>query len=79
MMDSVCTGSEQFKAQEPRWVRRSVQNAASHAARFSFMPFGHEVTGLKTYRGPKRKERLGVRSIPGLAFTNNYAELVPVV
>jgi hypothetical protein len=28
----------------------------SHAARFSFMPFGHEVTGLKTYRGPKRKE-----------------------
>ena len=36
----------------------------SHAVRFSFMP-GHEVTGLKTYRGPKRKEQLGVSSLPG--------------
>src|ERR1700747_1178789 len=26
---------------------------------------GHEVTGLKTYRGPKRKEQLGVCSLPG--------------
>ena len=25
---------------------------------------GHEVTGLKTYRGPKRKEQLGVCSLP---------------
>jgi hypothetical protein len=31
----------------------------SHAVRFPFMPMGHEVTGLKTYRGPKRKEQLG--------------------
>ena len=29
----------------------------SHAVRFSFMP-GGEVTGLKTYRGPKRKAQL---------------------
>ena len=26
---------------------------------------GHEVTGLKTYRGPKRKEQLDVYSLPG--------------
>src|SRR5207249_8374315 len=26
---------------------------------------GHEVTGLKTYRCPKRKEQLGVCSLPG--------------
>jgi hypothetical protein len=26
---------------------------------------GHEVTGLKTYRGPKRKEQFGVCSLPG--------------
>ena len=31
----------------------------SHAVRFSFMP-GGEVTGLKTYRGPKRKQMIGV-------------------
>ena len=31
----------------------------SHAVRFSFIPVVHEVTGLKTYRGPKRKEQLG--------------------
>ena len=36
----------------------------SHAVRFSFIP-GHEVTGLKTYRGPKRKEQLGLCSLPG--------------
>ena len=37
----------------------------SHAVRFSFMPMGHEVTGLKTYRGPKRKEQFSVCSLPG--------------
>jgi hypothetical protein len=37
----------------------------SRAVRFSFMPMGHEVTGLKTYRGLKRKERLGACSLPG--------------
>jgi hypothetical protein len=31
------------------------------ADRFPFMPaYRHEVTGLKTYRGPKRKEQFGV-------------------
>jgi hypothetical protein len=27
--------------------------------------YGHEVTGLKTYRGPKRKEQLCMCSLPG--------------
>jgi hypothetical protein len=27
--------------------------------------YGHEVTGLKTYRGPKRKEQLGLCSLRG--------------
>jgi len=39
-----------------------------HAAHFSFMPMV-EVTGLKTYRGPKRKE--GALSDPSWeAFAN---------
>jgi hypothetical protein len=31
--------------------------------------YGHEVTGLKTYRGAKRKEQLGVCSIPGFFYS----------
>ncbi|MEH2514814.1 hypothetical protein V1279_000387 [Bradyrhizobium sp. AZCC 1610] len=43
----------------------------SHAARYSFMPLFMKVPGLKTYRGPKRKKQLGVRSISGL-LTNAF-------
>jgi hypothetical protein len=37
----------------------------SHAVRFSFMPMVMKSPRLRTYRGPKRKEQLGVCSLPG--------------
>jgi hypothetical protein len=37
----------------------------SHAVRFSFIPVVMKSTGLKTYRGPKRKKQLGGCSLPG--------------
>jgi hypothetical protein len=37
----------------------------SHAVRFSFVPMFMKSPRLKTYRGPKRKEQLGVCSLPG--------------
>ena len=30
----------------------------------------HEVTGLKTYQGPKRKEQFGVCSLPDTMYQN---------
>jgi hypothetical protein len=46
----------------------------SHAARFSFMP---EVTGLKTHRGPKRKEQIGACSIHG--FPSDRGSMVLIM
>jgi hypothetical protein len=39
--------------------------------------YGHEVTGLKTYQGPKRKEQLGVCSIAG--FPSNSVSVVVIM
>jgi hypothetical protein len=39
--------------------------------------YGHEVTGLKTYRGPKRKEQLGVCSIAG--FPSDSGSVVVIM
>jgi hypothetical protein len=39
-------------------VRHSVKNAAKPRSSLLVHADGHEVTGLKTYRGPKRKEQL---------------------
>jgi integrase len=46
-------------------VRHSIKNAAKPRSSLLVHADGHEVTGLKTYRGPKRKEQLGVCSLPG--------------
>jgi hypothetical protein len=54
-----------FKAHELRRARHSVQNAAKPRTSLLGHAYGHEVTSLKTYRGPKRKEQLGVCSLPG--------------
>ena len=54
----LCGGSEQFKAHELRGVRQSVQNAAMPRGSLLVHAYGREVTGLKTYRGPKCKEQL---------------------
>jgi hypothetical protein len=37
----------------------------SRTVRFSFMPLVMKSPGLKPYRDPKRKEQLGVCSLPG--------------
>jgi hypothetical protein len=42
------------------------KNAAKPRSSLLVHPDGHEVTGLKTYRGPKRKKQLGVCSFTWL-------------
>jgi hypothetical protein len=39
-------------------------NTAKPSSSLLVHAYGHEVTGLKTYRGQKRKEKLGVCSLP---------------
>jgi hypothetical protein len=46
-------------------VRRSVKTRQKPRSSLLVHAYGHEVTGLKTYRGPKRKEQLGVCSLLG--------------
>ncbi len=46
-------------------MRHAVQDAAKPRSTLLVHAYGHEVTGLKTYRGPKRKDQLGLCSIPG--------------
>ena len=43
----------------------TLKNVAKPRSSLLVHACGHEVTGLKTYRGPKRKEQLGVCSLPG--------------
>jgi hypothetical protein len=41
--------------------------------------YGHEVTGLKTYRGAKRKEQLGVCSIAGFPSDSDSVSVVVIM
>jgi hypothetical protein len=59
MMDSFVAARNNCEARELRRVLTLSKTRPSHAARFSFLACGHEATGLKTYRGPKRKEQPG--------------------
>ncbi len=43
----------------------TLKNVAKPRSSLLVHAYRHEVTGLKTYRGPKRKEQLGVCSLPG--------------
>src|SRR5260221_13112739 len=43
----------------------TLKNVAKPRSSLLVHAYGHEVTGLKTNRGPKRKEQLGVCSLPG--------------
>src|SRR6266404_2933208 len=43
----------------------TLKNVAKPRSSLLVHAYGHEVTGLKTYRGQKRKEQLGVCSLPG--------------
>jgi hypothetical protein len=49
-----------MKARGLRWVHNSVWNAVKPRRSLLVHACGHEVTGLKTYRGPKRKEQIGI-------------------
>jgi hypothetical protein len=65
MMDSFCGDSENdLKA----WATLGASlclNVAMPGSSLLVHAYGHAVTGLKTYRGAKRKEQLGVCSIAG--------------
>jgi hypothetical protein len=46
-------------------VRHSVLKRRKPRSSLLVHTCGHEITGLKTYRGPKRKEQFGVCSLRG--------------
>jgi hypothetical protein len=62
MMVSFVEAQKHFKAHVLRTARHSVWNAAKPRSSLLVHAYGHEVPGLKTYRGPKRKEQFGVCS-----------------
>jgi len=64
MMDSFVEAQNNLKRMS--YAGASLRlNAAKPRNSLLVHAYGHEVTGLKTYRGPKRKEQLGVCSLPG--------------
>jgi hypothetical protein len=70
-MDSFVAARNNCEARELRRVLTLSKTRPSHAARYSFLACGDEATGLKTYRGPKRKEQPGrVYSGLQLSFTS---------
>jgi hypothetical protein len=60
MIDSLVEAQNNLKAHELRSVRHSVQSAAKPRSTLLVHAYGYEAIGLKTYRGRKRKEQLGV-------------------
>jgi hypothetical protein len=46
-------------------AQNSLKNAAKLGSSLPVHAYGHEVTGLKTHRGPKRKEQFGMCSLSG--------------
>src|SRR6476660_6373600 len=65
MVDPFVEAQNRLKPMSHSVVRYSVWNAAKPRSSLLVHTCGHEVTGLKTYRGPKRKEQPGICSIPG--------------
>jgi hypothetical protein len=65
MMDSFVEAQNNLKRMSYAKCVTLFKTRQSHAVRFSFMPMVMKSPGLKTYRGPKRKEQLGVCSILG--------------
>jgi hypothetical protein len=63
-MDSLVEAQNSFKAQElPGGASLCLKRGKPHSS-LLVHTCGHEVTGLKTYRGQERKEQLGVCSLP---------------
>ena len=74
MMDSFVEAQNSHKGHELPWGAslclkrgKSTHSLLVHAG-------GHEVIGLKTHRGPKRKEQLGVCSLPSYYRNSGYAQ-----
>src|ERR1700694_5519571 len=65
MMDSFVEAQNSFKAHELPGGASLCLKRGKPRSSLLVHTCGHEVTGLKTYRGPKRKEQLGVYSLPG--------------
>ena len=64
-MVSFVEAQNSLKRMSERGASLSFKTRQSHAIRFSSKPMVMKVTGLKTYRGPKRKEEFGVCCVPG--------------
>jgi hypothetical protein len=65
MMDSFVEAQNNLKCMSYAGCVILFKTRQSHAVSLLVHACGHEVTGLKTYRGPKRKEELGVWPLPG--------------
>jgi hypothetical protein len=76
MMDSFVAAQNDFNARELRGVRHSCKNAAKPRSSLLVDAYGHEATGLKTYRGPKRKAQLGACSTGGFCPTSAFTRLL---
>jgi hypothetical protein len=64
MMDSFVEAQNSLKRMSYAGCVILFKTRQSHAVRFSFMPMVVKSPRLKTHRGPKRKEQLGVCSLP---------------
>jgi hypothetical protein len=66
MMDSFVEAQNNLKRMSYAGCVTLFKNAAKPNSSLLVHAYGHEVTGLKTYRGPKCKEQFGVCSLPGI-------------
>jgi hypothetical protein len=60
-MDSFVEAQNRLKRMSYRGAITLFKNAAKPRSSLLVHTCGREVTGLKTYRGPKRKDQLGVQ------------------
>jgi hypothetical protein len=67
-MDSFVEAQNRLKRMSYRGAVTLFKNAAKPRSSLLVHTCGHEVTGLKTYRGPKRKDQLGVQHGRGSGF-----------
>jgi hypothetical protein len=63
MMDSFVEAQKSLKRMSYRGCVTLFKSTAKRRSSLLVHTYGHEVIGLKTYRGPKRKEQLGVCSL----------------
>jgi AraC-like DNA-binding protein len=74
MMDSFVEAQNNLKRMSYA-VRHSVLNAAKPRSSLLVHAYGHEVTGLKTYRGPKCKEQFGVCSLASMRQKRPFRQI----